>query len=127
MDRTAWFAITLCILGIVAWELWVSRQTLHSPAGGVSPSPGGPSPGGSPVVSATASVASPVPQPTTIAIPSATPAQFAEQMETLRNSDLELHLTNRGGGIAEAVLPNYPAEQDRRVTLNSPAKIPIGA
>jgi YidC/Oxa1 family membrane protein insertase len=61
--------------------------------------------------------------------PSATPAQFEEKTETLRNSDVELHLTNRGGGISEAVLLNYPAEvgKSERVTLNSPARTPIGA
>ena len=29
---------------------------------------------------------------------------FPEKIETLRNSDVELRLTNRGGGIKEAVL-----------------------
>ena len=47
--------------------------------------------------------ATPAPQPGTAvtAAPSATPTQFEEKTETLRNSDVELHLTNRGGGISE--------------------------
>jgi YidC/Oxa1 family membrane protein insertase len=40
---------------------------------------------------------------------------------------LELHLTNRGGGIARAVLLNHLAEEDTRVTLNSEDHPPIGA
>src|SRR5439155_724288 len=52
---------------------------------------------------------------------------FAEKIETLRNSDLELHLTNRGGGIKEAVLLRQIAEKDQRVVLNSNQTIPIGA
>src|SRR5262249_23574138 len=35
--------------------------------------------------------------------------------------------TNRGGGIAQAILPNYPAEHEESVTLNSSARLPIGA
>ncbi|HKS03904.1 MAG TPA: membrane protein insertase YidC, partial [Chthoniobacterales bacterium] len=61
------------------------------------------------------------------AAPGATPLPFAERTETLRNSDVELHFTNRGGGIAQAILLNYPAEHDESVTLNSPARLPIGA
>ena len=50
-----------------------------------------------------------------------------ERTETLSNSDVELHFTNRGGGIAQAILPNYLAEHGESVTLNSPARLPIGA
>jgi YidC/Oxa1 family membrane protein insertase len=68
---------------------------------------------------------------TATAAPSATPVAFVEQTATLRNSDVELHFTNRGGGISEAILLNYPLEYPdkggKRVTLNSPARLPIGA
>jgi len=52
---------------------------------------------------------------------------FAEKIETLRNSDVELHLTNRGGGIKEAVLLRQIAEKGQRVVLNSAQNAPIGA
>ena len=39
--------------------------------------------------------------------PTPTPRPFVEQTTTLRNADLELLLTNRGGGIAEAILPKH--------------------
>jgi len=126
MDRTAWIAITLCVLGLVVWQIYVVNQTRPkplsagaTPAATLSPSPTfaaspAPPPFGSP-----AAIPSPSPIP-------ATPA-FTEVKETLRNSDVEFHLTNRGGGIAEAVLLHHTAEGGKRVSLNSGDHIPIGA
>jgi YidC/Oxa1 family membrane protein insertase len=127
MDRTAWIAVTLCVLGLFAWQIWTSRQAVPRPSTATTPSPGV-----SPAATETAqqAVATPtVPRPTTeaTAAPSVTPIPFVEQTETLRNSDVELRFTNRGGGIAQAILPNYPAENGENVTLNSPARLPIGA
>ena len=131
MDRTAWIAITLCVLGLIAWEIWIARQPLPPPAVATAPSQTPPGVSSTPLAAAPTAVATPAPQPGTAATvaPSATPAQFEEKTETLRNSDVELHLTNRGGGVSEAILLNYPAEvgESERVTLNSPARIPIGA
>src|SRR5438046_1119904 len=131
MDRTAWIAITICVLGLIAWEIWIARQPLSPPAVATAPSPATPLASGTPFASEPTAVATPAPKPGTGATvaPSATPAQFEEKTETLRNSDVELHLTNRGGGVSEAILLNYPAEvgESERVTLNSPARIPIGA
>jgi YidC/Oxa1 family membrane protein insertase len=131
MDRTAWIAITLCVLGLIVWEIWIARQPLPPPAVATAPSPAVPLASGTPFASAPAAVVTPSVQPGTAptAAPSATPAQYEEKTETLRNSDVELHLTNRGGGVSEAILLNYPAEvgESERVTLNSPAQIPIGA
>jgi len=52
---------------------------------------------------------------------------FTEKIETLRNSDVELRLTNRGGGITEAVMRNQIAEDAKRVTVNSPRHTPVAA
>src|SRR4026209_2668884 len=111
MDRTAWIAITLCVLGLIAWQIWIARQPLPPPAVATAPS-APPLASGVPATAAPTAAATPVPQAGTAATPgpSATPAQFEEKTETLRNSDVELRLTNRGGGISEAVLLNYPAE-----------------
>jgi len=79
---------------------------------------------------------SPAPLPSAAAplaaAPSATPVAqstpaFAEKNETLRNEDIELHLTNRGGGIQDAVLINHLGQDRDRVTLNSKEQVPIGA
>ena len=124
MDRTAWIVVALCAIGLVVWEVYLAKQMAHRPAPAgatptqVSPSATptilGPSPSTTPVVEATPGAHEPAPS-------------FAEKIETLRNSDLELHLTNRGGGIKEAVLLRQIAEKDQRVVLNSNQTTPIGA
>ena len=124
MDRTAWIVVALCVIGLVVWEVYLAKQMAHRPAPAgatptqVSPSAAptifGPSPSTTPVVEATPGAHEPAPS-------------FAEKLETLRNSDLELHLTNRGGGIKEAVLLRQIAEKDQRVVLNSNQTTPIGA
>ena len=124
MDRTAWIVVTLCVVGLIGWYVYVGKQSQQLRqqhlAVTASPTP-------SAAVSATAA---PLSSPVATATPSpqATP-EFAEKTETLRNGDVELHLTNRGGGIAEAVLLNHIASQDdqQRVVLNSKEQTPIGA
>jgi len=124
MDRTTWIVVTLCVIGLVLWEIYVANQTRPkpAPATGAPPATFSPPPG---VATSTATpalaAATPTPQP------AETVAPFPAQTETLRNSDLELHLTNRGGGIAEAVLLNHVAEENSRVTLNSADHPPVGA
>src|SRR5206468_12258145 len=71
---------------------------------------------------------SPLPTPVAEATPGIAPTpSFAEKIETLRNSDIELRLTNRGGGIKDAVLLRQIAEKGQRVVLNSDQSAPIGA
>jgi len=124
MDRTAWIVVALCIVGLVLWEIYSFKQIQPKPAPSVTT---GPVVSPSATFTATVPPAAPTPAPEASAQPSPTAPAFAEVTETLRNSDLELHLTNRGGGIAKAVLLNHIAEQDRRVTLNSEDHPPIGA
>ena len=123
MDRTAWIVVTLCVIGLVLWELYLAKQTPPRPAP-VNITPGQASPtatpsvfGASPTPLATPEVAQKAAEP----VPS-----FPEKIETLRNSDVELRLTNRGGGIKEAVLLKQAAEKGQRVVLNSAENAPIG-
>src|SRR4029079_18015665 len=97
MDRTAWIAVILCVIGLFAWQIWSSRQAVPRPAVATTPSSAGPGVSATPTPSPAVTVA---PQPTgaATAAPSATPPPFEERTETLRNSDVELHFTNRGGG-----------------------------
>lgn len=112
----------LCSLGLVGWYVYVAKQTqsqAQQRAAIAALAPISPTP-----------LASVSPPPRATAPPSPTPAPstatFAETTETLRNSDLELHLTNRGGGIAKAVLLNHIAEDNKHVTLNEGDHPPIG-
>jgi len=120
MDRTAWIVVTLCVIGLILWEVYQAKQTPPRPA----------------PVNVSQRRASPAPtiaSPTPIAAPEAAPKapepvpSFPEKIETLRNSDVELRLTNRGGGIKEAVLLRQVAEKGQRVVLNSAQSAPIGA
>jgi YidC/Oxa1 family membrane protein insertase len=124
MDRTAWIVVTLCVIGLVLWELYLARQTPPRPAP-VNVMPGQASPTASPKVfgASPAPLAAPeVPPKAAEPVPS-----FPEKIETLRNSDVELRLTNRGAGIKEAVLLKQVAEKGQRVALNSAENAPIGA
>src|SRR3989454_8600339 len=122
MDRTAWIAVALCVIGLVLWELYLVKQTPPSRAS-VTAAPQQVSP--VPTASVSAST------PPAVAAPASKAAEttpsFPEKIETLRNSDVELRLTNRGGGIKEAVLLKQVAEKDQRVVLNSAECAPIGA
>jgi len=124
MDRQAWIAITLCVLGLIGWYAYTATH-LPPPARIVAtPLPSAtasssPSAATSPGASASASVA-----PVSAASPSPAPTEaaptFAEKAETMTNGDdVELHLTNRGGAITEAVLLNHTVE-GQRVVLNAP-------
>src|SRR5207253_5658131 len=123
MDRTAWIVVALCVIGLVLWEVYLAKQMAPRPAP-VGVAPGQVSPTATPTILAP----SPSPTPIAEAAPSPQPTPgFAEKIETLRNSDVELRLTNRGGGIKEAVLLRQIAENGQRVVLNSDQSAPIGA
>src|SRR5439155_26467915 len=102
MDRTAWIVVALCVIGLVVWEIYLAKQMAPRPApivvalGLVSPTATpailAPSPSATPVAEAT-------PQ---TAVPS-----FPDKIESLRNSDVELLLTNRRVVIKHAILPQY--------------------
>src|SRR4029450_1689944 len=124
MDRTAWIVVALCVVGLVVWEMYLAKQMAPRPAP-VTASPGQISPTATPAILA--------PSASPLATPEAAPQgaesvpTFAEKLETLRNSDVELRFTNRGGGIADAVMLNHMGENSKRVTLNFPKHIAIGA
>jgi len=125
MDRTAWIVVILCVIGLLTWTWWTSQHQPPRPASSaLLPTP---------VPSAAASAsAAPLTSPSTVPAPTAAPAAeatpaFAEKAEILRNDDVELHLTNRGGGIREASLLNQIAQGDKRVVINSKDQLPIGA
>jgi len=123
MDRTAWIVIALCVIGLVAWQIYVAKQ-MPPRAAPVNVASGQASPTATAkVFEASAPPATPETTPKT-----AEPApSFAEKIETLRNSDVELRLTNRGGGIKEAFLLRQIGEKGQRVVLNSAQNAPIGA
>src|SRR6266567_989449 len=125
MDRTAWIAVILCVAGLVLWEVYLAKQIRPKPlaAPEITTAPISPTP----VIAPSAPAPFASPPSGAASAPAETIPPFQESVETLRNSDVELRLTNRGGGIAQAVLLNHKAEQNARVTLNSSDRLPIGA
>jgi YidC/Oxa1 family membrane protein insertase len=123
MDRTAWIVVALCVIGLLVWEIYLAKQMAPRPAAVGAPGQVSPT--------ATPAILSPTPLPSPVA--EATPGTgetvptFTEKIESLRNSDVELRLTNRGGGIKEAVLLKQIAEHGQPVVLNSGQSAPIGA
>jgi YidC/Oxa1 family membrane protein insertase len=123
MDRTAWIVVSLCVIGLVVWQIYVAKQMPPRPAP-VNVASGQASPTATPkVFEASLPPAAPEATPKS---PESVPS-FSEKTETLRNSDVELRLTNRGGGIKEAILLKQIAEKGQLVVLNSGQSTPIGA
>ncbi len=123
MDRQAWIAVTLCAIGLVFYTIYTAQ---HAPPR-VAPALPTPAPEFSPAPSASPNETNRTSAPTAEPSPTAAPT-FEEKFETLRNSDVELRLTNRGGGISEVRLLHHRLEKDRDdVVLNSPDRLPIGA
>lgn len=150
MDRTAWTAVILSIVGLVSWELYLTSKQrayllAHPPAAVSSNNPAADSsPAANPAnplpTEAAAGAASPAitsGKPVEVvdrqaAVPPAVKAEETapEQIEKVIVPDiLELHYTNLGGGIAEAIPlgPKHKAEGGVNITLNHAGHIPIGA
>src|SRR5947207_13191282 len=123
MDRTAWIAVTLCVIGLVLWEFYLAKQTPPRRAPVNAPAQAS----AVPTLTASPSAAPLATAPATALKPEEATPSFPEKIETLRNSDVELRLTNRGGGIKEAVFLKQVAEKGQRVILNSDKSAPIGA
>ena len=124
MDRTAWIAVTLCVIALVGWEWWIAKQAPPRPAIiSASPTPAGAvaQPNATPAAPLTAAAPSPT------AVPVATIPPSEVSIQKLSNADVELELTNAGGGIAKTTLRNHKAEGDTPVVLNAYSNTPIGA
>lgn len=130
MDRTAWIAVILSVIGLIGWEVYVAKN--YPPpapvAQAVKPSSSSSSP-----LAVTSGKPEPVvdrqaPAPAAPAEPE-TGAPVAEQIESIVTRKLELHFTNLGGGIAEAIPLGKEnlAEGGVNIKLNHAGHIAIGA
>src|SRR5256714_10984120 len=125
MDRQAWVAITVCVIGLIAWYAYTAS---HLPPPQPAPLAASPTPGSSPTA-ATSPSASALPVAATSPLPTHAESapSFREKTEALANGDVELRLTNRGGAIIDAVLLNHTVDNGNRVGLNAPDRPRIGA
>jgi YidC/Oxa1 family membrane protein insertase len=128
MDRTAWIAIVLASIGLVASIFWEQRQAAEARvkflqqqailAAQSTPTP----------------QATPVPGPVTASDSSTKPladqGQHDEQPEqdaTLKSDVAELNFSNNKGGLLTVGLLNHRAEQGQLVQLNTDRTAAIGA
>jgi YidC/Oxa1 family membrane protein insertase len=126
MDRTAWAAVIASALGLVLWYSYMAKQAPPVPAVNGTPVVQA-SPSSAPLTSAPTSGAPVAAAPNASPSPAATVAPtFAEAHETLRNSDVEIQLTNKGGAISQVTLLNQRSI-DGPVVLNAGNRTPIAA
>src|SRR6476646_6975585 len=127
MDRTAWIAIALATIGLLASIYWQPRQMTEARAKYLQQQ------------AALAALTTPTPQPpqTAAATPfSATTQSTVEEQShpevpekeaTLKSEVAELHFSNNRGGLATIDLLNHKAEEGQSVQLNTNRTPAIGA
>ena len=128
MDRTAWIAIAIATIGLVASMYWQQRQMVEARARYLQQQ------------AALAAQATPPPQPAPTPA-SATPSypttqspvadqshqDVPEKDGTLKSAVSELHFSNNRGGLATVDLLNHRAEGGQLVQLNTDRTTAIGA
>ncbi|MDQ6625319.1 MAG: membrane protein insertase YidC [Verrucomicrobiota bacterium] len=128
MDRQAWIAVTVCVLGLIGWQFYMTSHAPPRVAPMPAASPAVETATASPTASLAASAAPAAANPPSSSVAAETLQPYVEKTESIRNGDIELRLTNRGGGISEAHLLNHKAEKgEEGIVLNSASRLPIGA
>ena len=127
MDRTAWIAIVLASIGLVASIFWEQRQAAEARVKFLQQQ------------AILAAQATPTPQATPVPGPAAADlstksltdqGQHEEQPEqdaTLKSDVAELNFSNNKGGLLTVGLLNHRAEQGQLVQLNTDRTAAIGA
>lgn len=117
MDRTSWIAIIICVVGLFAWQWYVTENYSNQPPPAQQPTP--------PAETAA------TPEPTTAAAPTPAPEPAAPRMEARAESidtpAAEFVFNNDTGGINQVVLALHMGENSERVSLNRSRTMPIGA
>ena len=128
MDRTAWIAIVLATLGLVASLYWQQRQMvearakyLQQQAALAAQATPPPKPAPTPVEAAPANATTQSP------VEELSHQQAPEKDETLKSEVAELHFSNNRGGLATVDLLNHRAEEGQLVQLNTKLTPAIGA
>jgi YidC/Oxa1 family membrane protein insertase len=112
MDRKAWIAVILSVLGLAAWQ-WYYVKTYSRKA---------------PAVSAKAPAS---PSPSVASAPAVPPKEespaLVAQSQTLHSPNAEYVFSNDKGGIERAVLLLHLGENKQAISLNGSRTMPIGA
>lgn len=112
MDRTSWIAIILSVIGLFAWQWYVSEHLAPPQA---------------PPAQAPAATTPPVPSPEPTTAPTPSPAAMTARAESLEREGAEFVFNNDTGGIEQVVLGMHMGENKEHVSLNRSRTLPIGA
>jgi YidC/Oxa1 family membrane protein insertase len=128
MDRTAWIAIGLATIGLVASLYWQQRQMvearakyLQQQAALAAQATPAPKPAPTPVETAPANATNQAP------VEEPLHQQAPEKDETLKSKVAEIHFSNNAGGLATVDLLNHRAEEGQLVQLSTKLTPAIGA
>lgn len=115
MDRKAWIAVTLSVIGLIAYY-WYYVKVYSVPQK-------------RPVAAQTAPTPTPGPTATPPPAPAETPTPptLKARSESLFTKGAEYTFSNDTGGIASVGLSLHKGENDRQVVLNHDSDMPIGA
>ena len=113
MDRKAWIAIILSVLGLVLWQWYYIKNYSPKPQGAKSET-----------VAPT-----PTPPQTTVSTPAPTREEpvIAARNQSLYSKNAEYVFSNDKGGIERAILLLHLGENQQAVFLNGNRAMPIGA
>jgi YidC/Oxa1 family membrane protein insertase len=112
MDRKAWIAIVLSVLGLAAWQ-WYYVKTYSRKV----------------PVASQQTAATPAPSVAPMAAPAATPepSRFVARNQSLYSPSAEYVFSNDKGGIERAILLLHLGVNGQAVYLNGSRAMPIGA
>lgn len=123
MDRKAWIAVTLSVVGLIAYYWYTFNESLKHPR----PRP----------VAAQTTPGTPTPTPanavttpgTDVATPveAGAPAPVVAKSETLATNSADYIFSNDAGGIESVALTSHLTENGGKVLLNKSRALPIGA
>ena len=134
MDRPAWIAVTLSIVGLLAWQYYVTTKYPPLPATAKNAAVATASPGASPTASPASSPILTSGRPEVVPASEAAAAGVPtlptdEHIETIRTKQIKLNFTNLGGGIADAVPQGkqHRTENHANIRLGQAEHSPIGS
>jgi YidC/Oxa1 family membrane protein insertase len=115
MDRTSWIAIIICVVGLFAWQWYVTENYTQPPAETAPATP--PTPEPTPGTATAPAEPAPTPEP----------VRMQARAESLDTPAAEFVFNNDTGGINQVVLALHMGENSERVSLNRSRTMPIGA